>query len=393
MERARAQVAAVKGVALMGPDGIYRLQMALLAALAGYLLWLLAPVLTPFALAALLAYIADPLADRLERKMSRTLAVTLVFFVFLLLLLGLIAVLVPLLEHQVSRAISAVPAAVQWFRNTAGPWLQRNLHITPEALNAQRVAQLLQQHWQQAGGLAATVLGHVTQSGLALVDWAVNVVLVPVVFFYLLRDWDVLVARVRELLPRHLEPTIVRLAREADAVLGAFFKGQLLVMLGLGIYYGLALAFVGRLGLGPLIGILAGLVSFVPYLGFITGLLAAVAAVLVQYGVDWLHLVLVLGIFAVGQLLEGYVLVPRLVGERIGLHPVAVMFAILAGGQLFGFFGVLVALPLAAIVMVVLRYAHERYLSSALYARPPASEHGVMTKAEPPRDPPATGGE
>ncbi len=377
----------------MEPRIPVRLQLALLALVIGYVFWLLAPVLTPFALSALLAYIADPLADRLERHMSRTLAVTLVFILASLALLGLLALLVPLLEYQFARAVAAVPAALAWFRGTAAPWLQQHLHLAPGAFDAQHVAVLLQQHWQQAGGLAASVLGRITRSGLALVDWIINLVLVPVVFFYLLRDWDTLVARVRELLPRALEPTITRLARESDAVLGAFFKGQLLVMLGLGLYYALTLAFVAQLGLGPLIGIVAGLVSFVPYLGFITGLIAALIAVLAQYGMDWLHLTLVLVVFGGGQLLEGYVLVPQLVGDRIGLHPVAVMFAVLAGGQLFGFFGVLVALPLAAVAMVLLRYAHERYLASALYA--PVSVAGSAVAPAPPaagdapRDPPA----
>ena len=353
----------------MGPQGQYRLQLAMLAAVIGFVLWLLAPVLTPFVLAALLAYIADPLADRLQRHMSRTLAVTVVFVLSSLALLLLLALLVPLLEHQAARAVAAMPAALAWFRATAAPWLAQHLHLPPESFDPQHVINLLQQHWQQAGGVAATLLGHVTRSGLALLEWATNLVLVPVVFFYLLRDWDALVARVRELLPRHIEPTFTRLARESDAVLGAFFKGQLLVMLGLGIYYALGLSLVARLGLGPMIGLLAGLVSFVPYLGFITGLIAALIAVLAQYGGDWLHILLVLGVFAVGQVLEGYVLVPRLIGNRIGLHPVAVIFAVLAGAQLFGFFGILMALPVAAVAVVLLNYAHERYVASALYTR------------------------
>ena len=379
----------------MGQEALYRLQLALLAAVVGYVLWLLAPVLTPFALAALLAYIADPLADRLERRMSRTLAVTLVFVMFSLALISLLAILLPLLEHQFARLIAALPAALVWFRDTAAPWLQQHLHLAPETFDPQHVITLLQLHWQQAGGFAAALLGHVTRSGLVLLEWAANLVLVPVVFFYLLRDWDVLVARVRELLPRPVEPTLTRLARESDAVLGSFFKGQLLVMLGLGVYYALALAFVAQLGLGPLIGIAAGLVSFVPYLGFITGLIAALIAVLVQYGTDWLHLVLVLCVFGAGQLLESYVLVPKLVGDKIGLHPVAVMFAVLAGAQLFGFFGVLVALPLAAVAVVLLRYAHERYIASTLYARAPngvapvaPSTDDTAAPREPPRDAP-----
>lgn len=360
----------------MGTEALYRLQLLLLVAVIGYLVWLLAPVLTPFAMSALLAYVADPLADRLEQRMSRTLAVTLVFVVFSVLLLVLLALAIPLLERQVASVIATLPALATWMRGTASPWLQVHLGLAPGALDPQHVIALLQQHWQQAGGLAAGLLGRITRSGLALLEWATNLVLVPVVFFYLLRDWDTLVARVHELLPRSVEPVLTRLARESDQVLGAFFKGQLLVMLALGLYYALSLSLVAQLGLGPLIGLVAGVVSFVPYLGFITGLIAALAATLAQYGGGWVHIVLVLAVFGVGQLLEGYVLVPRLVGDKIGLHPVAVMFAVLAGGQLFGFFGVLMALPVAAVAVVLLRYAHERYLASALYG------HGQMAATE-----------
>jgi predicted PurR-regulated permease PerM len=167
------------------------------------------------------------------------------------------------------------------------------------------------------------------------------------------------------MLPRRQASVIRRLARESDQVLGAFVRGQLLVMLGLGVIYGVGLTLIG-LSVGPLIGMLAGLLSFVPYLGFIIGLVASLVAALVQFG-DWVHIGLVLVVFAIGQLMEGYVLVPRLVGTKIGLHPVAVIFAVLAGGHLFGFLGVLLALPAAAVIMVVLRYAYERYRVSDLY--------------------------
>jgi predicted PurR-regulated permease PerM len=186
-----------------------------------------------------------------------------------------------------------------------------------------------------------------------------------VVTFYLLRDWDLMVERVHRMVPRRIEPTVARLAREVDQVLGAFVRGQLTVMLALGLIYGVGLTVIG-LSVGPLIGMIAGLLSFVPYLGFIIGLGASLIAALVQHG-DWLHVLLVLVVFAVGQVMEGYVLVPRLVGGKIGLHPVAVIFAVLAGGHLFGFLGVLLALPAAAAIMVLLRYAHERYQSSGLY--------------------------
>jgi len=219
---------------------------------------------------------------------------------------------------------------------------------------------------------------------------------VPVVTFYLLRDWDKLVAHIDALLPREAQPTVRRLARETDSVLGAFVRGQLLVMLGLAIYYAVTLKLVG-LDVGPLIGMIAGLVSFVPYLGFIIGIVASVIAALVQFH-DAFHLVLVLAVFGVGNLLESYILVPKLVGDRIGLHPVAVIFAVLAFGELFGFIGVLLALPMASIAMVLLRFLRERYEASSLFAgrEPPkivsVSGEPVETSADAPpedREPPS----
>jgi predicted PurR-regulated permease PerM len=214
-------------------------------------------------------------------------------------------------------------------------------------------------------GSIGSVIGKLSRSGVGVLMWMTNLVLIPVVAFYLLRDWDRLVAWIDAMLPRSIEPTVAHLARESDKVLGAFVRGQLLVMLALGIFYGAGLAVVG-LSVGPLIGMVAGLLSFVPYLGFIVGFGAAVIAVLVQYG-DWAHLLLVCGVFVIGQLLEGYVLVPKLVGDKIGLHPVAVIFAVLAGGYLFGFLGVLLALPAASVILVLLRYLTERYRLSELY--------------------------
>ena len=210
----------------------------------------------------------------------------------------------------------------------------------------------------------------------AVVAWMLNLVIVPVAAFYLLRDWNLLVERIHALLPRHIEPVVVRLVRESDETLGAFLRGQLSVMIILGMLYGVGLWAVG-ISVGPLIGMIAGLISFVPYLGAIVGVAMGVIAALVQYQ-DAFHVAMVLVVFASGQLLEGYVLVPKLVGDRIGLHPVAVMFAILAGGELFGFVGVLVALPLAAVIMVLLRYAYQRYTQSEMYQEPPADSTIVL---------------
>ncbi len=335
-------------------------------ALGGWLLYLLAPVLTPFLIAALLAYMGDPLADRLEAmRISRGLSVVIVFVVLSLLGLALLLILIPLLERQLGVLGGKLPGLIDWVQQSALPWVRERLGLHGLTVDLGTVKASVREHWQAAGGAAATLLSSVSHSGLVLAGWVANLLLIPVVTFYLLRDWDILVARVRELLPRSVEPVVVDLASQSDEVLGAFLRGQLLVMLGLAVIYATGLWLVG-LDLALLIGFVAGMVSFVPYLGFIVGIIVAGIAALMQFH-DAVHLIYVALVFGVGQLVEGTVLTPLLVGDRIGLHPVAVIFAVLAGGQLFGFFGVLLALPAAAVIMVLVRYAHRRYRHSALY--------------------------
>jgi predicted PurR-regulated permease PerM len=350
----------------MTHDTSRRWQMLALAAAIIYVFWLLAPVLMPFAFAAMLAYLGDPLADRLERLgMGRTPAVSIVFIVFVLVSVGSLLLLIPLISRQVDNLAQGLPHYVDWVRSTALPWLQAKLHLDPGAFDTDRLMGEIKDHIGSIGSVVSSVIGKITRSSIGAVAWMTNLVLIPVVAFYLLRDWDRLVAWIDNVLPRSIEPTIAHLARESDMVLGAFVRGQLLVMLALGMFYGTGLTVIG-LSVGPLIGMVAGLLSFVPYLGFIVGFGAALIAALVQYG-DWTHLLLVAGVFTIGQLLEGYVLVPRLVGEKIGLHPVAVIFSVLAGGYLFGFLGVLLALPAASVILVVLRYLTQRYRHSGLY--------------------------
>ncbi len=350
----------------MSHDSSRRWQMLAIAAGIFYVLWLLSPVLMPFAFAGMMAYLGDPLADRLERLgMGRTLAVSIVFIVLVLVAVGALLLLIPLISGQVDNLVQNLPRYADWVHKTALPWVEAKLHLDAHAFDSSRLVAAIKEHIGSIGEVASTVLGQISRSSLGVVMWLTNLVLIPVVAFYLLRDWDRLVAWIDGILPRSIEPTIAHLAREADKVLGAFVRGQLLVMLALGIFYGAALSIAG-LSVGPLIGMVAGLLSFVPYLGFIVGFGSALIAVLVQYG-DWTHVLIVIGIFVVGQLLEGYVLVPRLVGEKIGLHPVAVIFAVLAGGYLFGFLGVLLALPAASVIMVLLRYLADRYRHSQLY--------------------------
>lgn len=360
----------------MTPLDSRRWQLLAIVAVICFVLWLLAPVLMPFAIAAMLAYLGDPLADRLERLgLGRTLAVSIVFIVLLLLTVGALLLLIPLISRQVDNLVENLPRYGTWVRDTAVPWVQAKLHLDPHTFDAERLMAAMREH---IGSIGA-VLGKLSRSGVGVIMWLTNLVLIPVVAFYLLRDWDRLVAWIDSMLPRSVEPTVAHLARQSDAILGAFVRGQLLVMLALGVFYGGGLAAVG-LSVGPLIGMIAGLLSFVPYLGFIIGFGAAVIAVLVQYG-DWAHLLMVCGVFVIGQLLEGYVLVPKLVGDKIGLHPVAVIFAVLAGGYLFGFLGVLLALPAASVILVLLRYLSERYRMSELYTGTGAADP-ALTEAE-----------
>lgn len=345
----------------------------------GLVIYVLAPVLTPFAVAALLAYLGDPLCDQLEKRgFSRTAAVVMVFLAMTLSVVAFVLFLIPLMERQIALLFETLPAMLSWIERQALPWVESTLGLEPELLRVEYLIEQLRQHWQQAGGIAKTVITGIATSGFAILAWLVNLLLIPVLVFYFLRDWDVMVERVDELLPRSIEATVARLARESDEVLGAFLRGQLTVMVALGLVYSIGLWVVG-IKLAPLIGMTAGLISFVPYLGGIVGVGAALLAALVQFGGEWPYLLGVLAVFAVGQTLEGFVLTPWLVGDRIGMHPVAVIFAIMAGGQLFGFLGVLLALPVAAVVMVVLRYIHQRYMDSGLYQ----AGHGSLAEPTP----------
>ncbi|MFC5569696.1 AI-2E family transporter [Lysobacter yangpyeongensis] len=345
-----------------------RLQWTALALGALWLLWLLAPVLTPFVLAAMLGWLGDPLVDRLERTgRSRNASVTLVFTAMALVMLIVLVLLVPLIERQIATLIASMPHYRDWLLQTAVPWLEARTRMDISAwLDFNRLAELIRTNWERAGGVATTLLGYLSRSGFAILGLVANIVLLPVLTFFFLRDWDLMVARVQSLIPRAHLATVSKLARESSDVLGAFLRGQFLVMIILGVMYGLGLWGVG-LDLGILIGIIAGLLTFVPYLGPASGIILGCIAALVQYG-DWEHVAGVLVVFGIGQVIESYWLTPKLVGDRIGLHPAAVIFAVLAGGQLFGFLGMLLALPVAAVANVLLRYAEERYTHSRLYA-------------------------
>ncbi|UTW08644.1 AI-2E family transporter [Pseudomonas benzenivorans] len=339
--------------------------------LLGWLLYLLHPILSPFLIGVLLAYLGDPLVDRLERwKLSRTWGVILVFVLFGLILALMLLVLVPLLGKQLMRLYELTPQMLDWAQHVALPWVQAQLGLNDGFWRFDQLKAALSGHLGKTTDILGLVLSQATASGLALVAWVANLLLVPVVTFYLLRDWDLMIAKVRGMLPRSREGLVVTLVGECHEVLGAFLRGQLMVMLALGLVYATGLMLIG-LELGLLIGLLAGLASIVPYLGVVVGVTAALTAGLFQFGGELYPLLAIAAVFGVGQLLEGMLLTPWLVGDRIGLHPVAVIFAIMAGGQLFGFSGVLLALPVAAVIMVLLRHAHDFYKLSALYGESP----------------------
>ncbi|WP_150305518.1 AI-2E family transporter [Pseudomonas saliphila] len=348
--------------------------------LAGFLaavamVYLLSPILSPFLIGMLLAYLGDPLVDRLEGYgLSRVLGVLVVFAAGTGLFALALVVLIPLLGNQVSALREQIPDMLQWITEVALPWVQARTGVPITEIRLSDVGERIRENLGENSGVVGSVLAQATRSTMGLLTWVVNLVMIPVVGFYLLRDWDMIVERIRRLLPRDHEPLVVKLSRDCDEVLGAFIRGQLLVMLGLGILYSLGLWAVG-LELALLIGMVAGLASIVPYLGFAVGMTAALIAAIFQFG-DVAHLVAVVAVFTVAQTIEGTVLTPWLVGDRIGLHPVAVIFAVLAGGHLFGFVGILLALPVAAVIMVLVRHAHQSYLASQAYQK--SDDEGVI---------------
>ncbi|MCK5386280.1 MAG: AI-2E family transporter [Gammaproteobacteria bacterium] len=329
------------------------------------LIYLLAPILMPFLSAAVLAYIADPLTDKLEKKMSRTLAVSVVFFTLSLVAVLFLLIVLPLLEKQIVVLAEKLPLYIDRAQNYLLPLLKEQFGLDIATFDLNMLKQSLSDYWKTAGGIAANVLSSISHSGLILAGWIANFLLMLVVTFYLLRDWDSLVTKIHALIPRKNEKTIVVLVKESDEVLGAFFRGQMLVMFALSIVYTIGLMFVG-LDTALLIGGLSGMVSFVPYLGFIVGIVVASVAALMQFQ-EITPLFYIAIVFFTGQMLEGMLLTPWLVGDKIGLHPVAVIFAVLAGGQLFGFVGILLALPVAAVIAVVLRHMLDSYTKSELY--------------------------
>lgn len=343
-----------------------RLNWLIAVALAGWLFYLLAPVLTPFVAAALLAYMGDPLADRLQKlRMPRTVAVAAVFLITFVALALLILLIGPLISAQVGALFDALPEIARQVEQVWLPTILGWLNIESGADVG--VGPFLARYGEMFGSWSGTVLLSVSKSGGALAAAVLSLFLIPIITFYMLRDWDTIMAHLGALVPESQRQTVFQLARESDDVLGAFLRGQLLVMLALALIYSVGLGLVG-LKFAIAIGVVSGLVSFVPYLGFVFGIALAGLTVALEPDPLW-KLVGVVATFSIAQFIEGSVLTPKLVGDKIGLHPVFVIFAIAAGGQLFGFFGILLALPTAAVLSVLVRFAYHRYLKEHPEAR------------------------
>ena len=336
-----------------------RVNWLIALALAGWLFYLLAPVLTPFIAAGLLAYMGDPLADRLQRlKLPRTVAVVVVFLGTFLSLALLVLLIGPLVKNQISALFQALPEIARqvelvWLPNVLG-WLD----IAPG--DDVGIGAFLARYGDMFGSWSGKILLGVGKSGGALAAAVLSLFLIPILTFYMLRDWDAFMLHLGALVPDSQRDTVLKLARETDESLSAFLRGQILVMLALATIYTIGLSLVG-LKFAVAIGVVAGLVSFVPYLGFVFGIGLAGLTVALEPNPLW-NLAGVVATFTIAQMIEGSLLTPKLVGDRIGLHPVLVIFAIAAGGQLFGFFGILLALPAAAVLSVLVRFAYHRYL-------------------------------
>ncbi len=349
----------------MNPSRFFWLAVVILS---GYLLYALSPILTPFLFAAILAYLGDPLADRLEAlKFPRLWAVMTVFASFIIGFALIILVLIPTLDKQIGQIIARMPDYLSWFRAHIAPSLPNLLDINTDTLDIESLQKTLRAHIGGVSHIANRLIGSLKGPAGLIITWITYLFLIPVVTFYLLRDWDIMIAKIEELIPHQYRATVNELARRSDGVLGGFLRGQLLVMLALGILYAIGLSLVG-LEMAIMIGLFAGFVSFVPYLGLIVGVVLAGTMSLMQFQ-DWLHPLEVFIVFLVAQVIEGTLLTPKLVGDRTGLHPVTVLFAVLAGGQLFGFMGILLALPAAAVINVFLGYCKEHYLSSEIYCK------------------------
>lgn len=337
----------------------------LIASTAFALLWLLAPVLTPFLVGAVLAYALHPAVERLaNRRTPRALAVLMVEVLFIIAVLALMLLIVPIMSKELPLMREQIPLLAERLNSRLGPWLgQFGIHV---ALDTTSIETFVLKHLNaNLEDLVSNALSSVRLGGSILLTLLGNLVLVPVVLFYLLMDWPTIVARIENLVPPRARPAFAGFIGECDVVLGQYLRGQLSVMLILAVFYSVGLAFFG-FDLALPVGVFTGLVIFIPYLGFGLGLILALLAGALQFG-NLYGLIAVAVVYGAGQVIEGFFLTPKLVGERIGMSPLTVIFALLSFGHLFGFVGVLIALPVSAVLVVAVGRAQAGYLTSRLY--------------------------
>jgi len=333
---------------------------------AGLLLHFLSDVLLPFILGITIAYFFDPLADRLERMgLSRTIATSVILLGFFIIAVGIVVLIFPLLQNQIATAIKLIPALIDHIQVMLKPLMaQMRADFSTDTVNELK---------QAAGNYAGTVikwlssfLAQIWSGGLAVLNILSLILITPLVAFYLLRDWDVIVAKVDGWLPRQSADTIRKQVRKIDETLAGFVRGQASVCLVLAIFYAVGLSLAG-LKAGLLIGIAAGALAVIPYIGAAVSFMIGVGLAIAQFHQDWVSILIIACVFLTGQTLESYFLTPKLVGGRVGLSPIWIIFAMLAGGSLFGLSGVLIALPVAAVSGVLVRFTLEQYLDSDLY--------------------------
>jgi predicted PurR-regulated permease PerM len=348
-----------------------------------WILYLLKPVLIPFVAAFLIAYLFSPLVDKLHKVgLPRWLSISVVFVGIGVVMTLAVWYLVPLIWEQLIYARDRIPAAIQWVNSTFLPWLSSTFNVVEMEIDTDQFSTAVMDYVQtnySANSIQAVAL-RIAQSGMNFIQIGGTVVLIPIIAFYFLLDWDRMLDNLRRLIPRPYEQSTLRIAGECHSVLGAFVKGQFLVMFLLGVVYAVGLQLIG-LEVGLIIGMIAGLCSIIPYLGFAVGIIAALIATFFQFGLDWWQIILVGVVFMVGQAIEGYILQPFLLGDKIGLSPVAVVFAVLAGAQLAGFLGMLIALPVAAVIVVLLRHFRDYYETTPLYGQSVVTHHegGVIS--------------
>lgn len=327
--------------------------------------YVLRSVLMPFVAGIIIAYLLDPWVAKFKKMgLNRTIGTLLVLFLVLIVVIPGLLLLISLINEQIGRFLAAAPEYISSFLRKIEPVIN-NLQERIPNFNAEKIRAYIRSNFANWLKMGSSVLQSLISSGFALVNIISLLMITPIVAFYILRDWENILKKADSLLPRKSKAAIKEQAREIDRTLAGFIRGQLSVCLILGTFYSLGLYFTG-LELGLLIGFLAGLISFIPYIGSISGFVVSVAVALAQF--DSMGPVLqVVGVFFVGQFLEGNFLTPKLVGDSVGLHPVWIMFALLSGGVLLGFLGLMIAVPVAAVIGVLIRHAIKNYKESNLY--------------------------